>query len=193
MRWSQPASIIGRRLSIETLEPAHAAEVLAAADSPEIFDWLPMAFPESLDDARGVIDFCRSRDRSWAFAQRDVSSGRLVGATGYHDMDAAQRAVAIGPTWFSRERWGTGLNAESKLLMLDYAFDVLGVVRVAWIVDTQNDRSAASIRRLGAQHEGVLRKQRARRDGSWRDVHVFSVLDDEWPTMRRRIVGLLEG
>jgi RimJ/RimL family protein N-acetyltransferase len=189
--WVQPDTLTGTRLQLEVLTAAHGAGVLTAADDPAIFQWLPMAPPTSREEAAEMIRFCRDRDRSWAFAQRDLRSGRIVGTTGFHDMDPDQRTVSIGPVWFSTTQWGSGLNVESNLILLNLAFDVLGAVRVAWIVDTCNERSAGATRRLGAIHEGVLRKQRMRRDKTWRDVHVFSVLDTEWPAMRRRLIEMM--
>jgi len=98
-----------------------------------------------------------------------------------------QRSVTIGYTWLGQRWWGAGVNAEAKLLLMTYAFDQLGTVRVVWVTDIRNSRAQAAIARLGAVREGVLRKHRRRADGSWRDTVVYSILADEWPTVRTRL------
>ena len=97
------------------------------------------------------------------------------------------RCVAIGHTWLGRRWWRTAANTESKLLMLTHAFDVLGAVRVVWHTDIYNERSQAAIERLGATKEGVLRKHRIRRDGSWRDTVQYCMTDDDWSACRDRL------
>ncbi len=93
----------------------------------------------------------------------------------------------IGHTWFGRQWWGSGHNAASKLLLLTYAFETLGAVRVAWHTDIKNERSQAAIEKLGAQREGVWRKHRLRRDGTWRDTVQYAMTDDEWPAAAARL------
>jgi predicted GNAT family acetyltransferase len=114
-----------------------------------------------------------------------------VGTTSFYDIDPVNRAVAIGHTWLAESHWRTGLNSESKLLMLRRAFDLLGAERVVWHTDLRNTRSQAAIERLGADREGVLRHHRLRRDGSWRDTVTYSMLRDEWPGAKRRLVEAL--
>ena len=84
------------------------------------------------------------------------------------------------------------LYAASKLIMMGHAFDDLGVERLVWHTDIRNTRSQAAIARLGATQEGVLRHHRIRRDGSWRDTVQFSMLNAEWPAVRRRLESRLQ-
>ena len=107
--------------------------------------------------------------------------------TSLYEINPALRTLAIGHTWLGRKWWRTGANTESKLLLLEYAFDILGAARVVWHTDIYNERSQAAIARLGATREGVLRKHRIRRDGSWRDSVQFSMTDDDWPAVRDRL------
>ena len=94
------------------------------------------------------------------------------------------RSIAIGHTWLGRSYWGAGHNVESKLLAAHLRLRTLGAVRVVWHTDIKNERSQAAIERLGAQREGVMRKHRLRRDGSWRDTVQFAMTDDDWLTAR---------
>jgi RimJ/RimL family protein N-acetyltransferase len=118
-------------------------------------------------------------------------AGEVAGTSSFYEVDPVQRSVAIGYTWLGRRWWCSGHNTESKLLMLTHAFDTLGAARVVWHADIFNTRSQAAIERLGAGREGVLRKHRIRRDGSWRDTVQFSMIDDDWPKVRAALVGRL--
>ena len=120
-------------------------------------------------------------------SKRLRESGAFVGTTSFYEIDPAMRSLAIGHTWLARPYWRTGVNTESKLLMLSRAFDELGAERVVWHTDIRNVRSQAAIERLGASREGVLRHQRIRPDGSWRDTVQYSMLSAEWPEARRRL------
>lgn len=182
----------GRHVRLEALTPDHAAGVLAAADSDEIFTWLTFARPTDLHEAQQLVAFYLDNPALRAWAQIDTRTGRVVGLTTYYDVDPAQRTVAIGYTWLGSSAWRSGINTEAKLLLLGHAFDTLGCVRVAWHADSLNDRSCAAILRIGGVREGTLRKHKQRRDGSWRDTAVFSMTDDEWPAARDRLRARLD-
>jgi RimJ/RimL family protein N-acetyltransferase len=127
-----------------------------------------------------------------AWAQRDPATGEVIGMTSYHDIDVDRRSLGIGYTSLAKPYWRTGVNTESKLLLLERAFDVLGAERVFWYTDIRNDRSQRAIARLGATREGVLRRHRPRADGTWRDTVVFSMTADEWPAKAVRLRDMLD-
>lgn len=188
--WSAPP-LTGRHVRLEPLEMRHAAGVLAASDDDEVFRWQSFARPVTIDQAESLVDLYLTRAGTIAWAQVDVSTGEVAGMTTYYDIDPAVRTVAIGSTWLGRRFWRTGINTESKLLLLRYAFEDLGCARVVWHVDILNERSQVAVGRIGGVREGVLRKHRIRRDGSWRDTVLFSMTDDEWPAARQRLEGRL--
>ncbi|MCD9196735.1 GNAT family N-acetyltransferase [Aeromicrobium wangtongii] len=187
-----PAPLTSRLVRLEPLTPEHAEGVLAAADSDEVFRWLSFERPRDLAAARALVDRYLGDPALVAWAQIDTATGRVAGLTTFYDVDATLRTVAIGFTWLGSAHWRTGLNTESKLLLLTRAFDDLGCVRVVWHTDIFNQRSQAAIARLGAQREGVLRKHRIRRDGTWRDTVQFSMIDDEWPAARAALRARLD-
>jgi RimJ/RimL family protein N-acetyltransferase len=88
----------------------------------------------------------------------------------------------IGPRW-----WRTGINTEAKLMLMARAFDVLGAEKVFWHTDIRNQRSQNAIARLGASRDGLIRAQRPRPDGTWRDTVVFAITADEWPAAAKRL------
>lgn len=126
-----------------------------------------------------------------AYAQKLRSTSEFVGTTSFYEITPDTRAIAIGHTWLGRRHWRTGVNTESKLLMLTRAFDGLGAERVVWHTDIRNLRSQQAIERLGAQREGILRHHRIRLDGSWRDTVQYSMLAAEWPAGRDRLTVTL--
>lgn len=175
--WLAAPALRDSRISLEPLHTGHDAGIYGASDSDEIFRWLPFARPRSVDEAGEVRQFYLGRDRSLAWAI--VEDEQVVGLTGFYAIDPAQRSLSVGATWLRRSAWGSDVNLRSKRLLLRYAFNTLECVRAVFEIDTFNGRSLAATKRLGAVHEGVARRQRRRRDGSWRDVHVLSIVDTD--------------
>ena len=127
------------------------------------------------------------------FTARRRSDGRVVGMTTYLHVDPSTPRVEIGSTWTARSAQRTGLNAESKLLLLTHAFDVLGCTVVEFRTHWHNRQSREAIERLGAKQDGVLRSHQRLADGTLRDTVVFSVLDTEWPAVRAGLRHRLAG
>jgi N-acetyltransferase len=187
--WYEAPVLTGRHVRLEPISVAHAPGLLAAADD-EVFRYLTAEPPRGVDDAERLVrDMLAAREAhtkvSWV--QVDARSGEVAGTTSYYEINPESRSVAIGYTWLGRRWWRTGVNTEAKLLLLRRAFDDLGAVRVVWHTDIRNERSQTAIARLGARREGILRKHKPRRDGSWRDTVQFSMIDDDWPAVRARL------
>lgn len=179
--------LAGDLVAIEPLRVEHAAGLLAAADAEEVFAWLPYPRPTDLDQARTWIEDAladRRADRRLPFAVLNAADASVIGSTSCWDFDAHNAHVEIGSSWLSRASWGTGCNAEAKLLLLTHAFETLELERVAFRTDIRNERSQGGIERLGAIKEGVHRHEMRRRDGSWRDSVHYSLLREEWPAAR---------
>ncbi len=123
----------------------------------------------------------RDRDAGSAlpFAVRHLATGWVVGSTRYGAISRADRGLEISWTWFAPEFWRAGVNTESKYLLLTYAFETLGCIRVELKTDSRNERSRAAILRLGAVEEGTLRSKMIWRDGYRRDSVYYSILDME--------------
>lgn len=126
--------------------------------------------------------------RAYAFRLGEGSAlgapGRLVGTSSLGEAHLEREQVHLGWTIYHPDFWGTGANAEAKWLLMREAFEGCGLGRVKIQTDILNTRSQAAIAKLGAVREGVLRRDQPREDGSWRDTVVFSVLADEWPTVK---------
>ena len=118
---------------------------------------------------------------------RDLEAGTIIGSTRYHDIIAAIDRVEIGYTWYAKSRQRSHVNTTCKLMLLTHAFETLGCKVVGLRTDNFNFRSQKAIEALGAKKDGVIRHHAARRDGTVRDSHVYSILLSEWPEVKRHL------
>ncbi len=161
--------------------------MFAAAQPTEIWRWWPFnpavdreTFHDWLVSALDQV----AAGREARFVVLD-SGGEAIGSTSYCDLRPEHRGLEIGWTWFTPRVWGTGANAESKLLLLRHAFDRLGCRRVEFHTDERNSRSRAALAALPARLDGVLRDVKSMPDGRWRSSAVYSILEDEWEQVER--------
>lgn len=165
-------------------------ELFRAIGHPEVFAGGYGGGPQGYRDTEaGFVEFAASYydfDARIVFGIRLVggeNDGLLVGTSSLGDFDEKNEHAHIGWTAYDPRVWSTAVNPESKLLMLGYAFDH-GFGRVKLQADSLNSRSRAAIAKLGAKFEGIVRRDRIRADGTWRDTALFSVLIEEWPGVR---------
>jgi RimJ/RimL family protein N-acetyltransferase len=189
--WDNLAPRLEGRLAIlEPLAERHADALYAAARPAEIWDWWPL-HPAS-DRARfdawlaDVLDETRRGDTA-RFVTLDAGTGDPVGSTSYCTLRPDHHSLEIGWTWLTPSAWGTGLNAEAKLLQLRHAFETLGCQRVEFETDEQNQRSRRALEALPARLEGVLRDYKRLDDGRRRSSALYSILDSEWPGVRKNL------
>jgi RimJ/RimL family protein N-acetyltransferase len=194
--WSARPTLLGDRLALTPIELDDAPGFLAALGGPDdaaaVLQHLTFRAPADLPATQTLIAGMIAAPDRIAYAQKLRATGEFVGTTSFYEIVPALRAIAIGHTWIGRRHWRTGVNTESKLLMLTRAFEGLEAERVVWHTDIRNVRSQQAIERLGAQREGVLRHHRLRVDGSWRDTVQYSMLADEWPAVRDRLTAALQ-
>lgn len=118
---------------------------------------------------------------------RELTTGRVIGSTRYHDIVPAVDRVEIGYTFYAASWQRRHVNTACKLLLLSHAFDTLGCKVVGFRTDHFNVRSQRAIEAIGAKKDGVLRHHAARRDGTVRDTVMYSILLGEWPDVRRHL------
>jgi RimJ/RimL family protein N-acetyltransferase len=175
----------GRWVDLEPLAEAHREELRPAAEDARIWTHaLSVATGDGFD--RWFNDTLRERDADSRipFAVRQLVDGKLVGSTSYLDIRLDHKRVEIGATWYHPSVWRTQVNPECKLLLLTYAFEQIGMNRVSLITDIRNERSQGAIAKLGAVREGVLRSHMITQEERIRDSVSFSIVAEEWPTVR---------
>jgi RimJ/RimL family protein N-acetyltransferase len=126
-----------------------------------------------------------------AFVIVTTSDDRVIGMTRAYDLDRRVKKITIGHTWYLPEVWGLAHNKECKLLLLKYIFDELGLERVDFKVAGQNIRSQKAVEKIGGIREGTLRRYSLRNDGTPADTVFFSILRDEWPEKKKKLLTML--
>jgi RimJ/RimL family protein N-acetyltransferase len=188
-----PVRLEGRQVVLEPLQRSHRDGLAAAAADPEIWRWLPERMPDAGGVERWIDTALAAQDSGveYPFTVIDRASGEIVGSTRYLDVTPAHKGVEVGWTWYRRSAWGGAVNPEAKLLLLSHAFEDWGAIRLFFKTDSRNERSRAAIAKLGAKYEGDLRNHRIRPDGSHRDSSYYSILDSEWPAVKRDLLERL--
>ncbi|MFB7935784.1 GNAT family N-acetyltransferase [Streptomyces sp. NPDC056049] len=115
----------------------------------------------------------------------DNASGEIVGSTAYGNLAPADRRLEIGWSWLCARARRTGVNRAVKLALLDHAFGALDCERVEFKTDVLNTAARAGLAGIGASEEGVLRSFNVMPGGRRRDVVYYSILRDEWPSVRK--------
>ena len=181
--------LAGTVIRLEPLTTAELPELFGALNDPRVYAGGYWGGPAGYRDTlESFVEFARDEftfDRNLVYGVR-LLSGELVGTSTLGDFDEVREHAHIGWTAYHPSVWGGPVNVESKLLLLGLAFDH-GYGRVKLQADSLNVRSRAAILKLGAQFEGIVRRDMLRPDGVWRDTAVHSILVDEWPDVRARL------
>jgi len=170
----------GPRLSLEVLRQEHAPGLYELARNPEVsrfFSWTPY---RDVEEASVFIDSLTGQRKTGERLELGIfgDDRALLGITGFSEFSRRDRRAVLG-TWLGREYWGSGVNRDSKALILALGFRSLGLLRVTALASPQNVRSVAALQRLGFVHEGVLRGWHVHA-GVPRDVAVMRMMRDEW-------------
>ncbi len=179
----------GERVRLEPLRPDHVDALCRVGLDVQIWRWnsRPVSSREDMDRyVREALEGC-ARGDMFPYVTIVRSSGELVGSTRYGNIDPVNRRLEIGWTWLTPSWQRRGVNRESKLLMMEYAFDTLNCVRVEFKTDVRNEQSRKALLGVGAVEEGVLRKHMIVDGGGFRDTIYYSILDEEWPGVRARL------
>ena len=184
-----PLILEGKHVRLEPLTRAHLGPLVAAAQAEEISTYLPINLkaPGTMEERIELFLARQAQGIEYPFAVVTRDEGRVVGTTSYLDVSDENRSTEIGWTWYTPDVWGTAVNPEGKLLLLQHAFEDWNAIRIFFKTDARNLRSQAALRKLGAQYEGTLRSHRILADGFRRDSMYFSILDSEWPTVKARL------
>src|SRR5262249_21316059 len=126
-----------------------------------------------------------------AFATIEIRSNRVAGSTRFMKANLPNKRVEIGYTFLGRSWQKTQINTEAKYLMLEYAFEKLGMNRVELITDYLNTNSRRAILRLGAKEEGIMRSHMVMPDGRIRDSVLYSIIKAEWPGVKQLLLTKL--
>jgi RimJ/RimL family protein N-acetyltransferase len=190
----QPVTLKGQHVELVPLSLDHTEAQIAAVQDGELWKlWYTSApAPERM---RAEIErrlALQAAGSMLPFTVIDPASGKVAGMTTFMNIDAANRRVEIGSTWYAKSVQRSGLNTEAKLLLLGHAFDTLDCIAVELRTHFMNHQSRRAIERLGAKLDGILRSHQIAPNGTLRDTCVYSIIAPEWPTVRAHLQWLLE-
>ena len=185
----QPVTLRGRSVELVPLAPEHCDDLVAAVQDGELWRlWYTSApSPDRMTAEISRRLALQDAGSMLPFTVVDPVSGQAVGMTTYMNIDAHNRRVEIGSTWYARRVQRTALNTEAKLLLLGHAFDSLGCIAVEFRTHLMNHGSRRAIERLGAKLDGILRSHTVTANGTLRDTCVYSIIAPEWPTVRAHL------
>jgi N-acetyltransferase len=189
-----PVTLTGDWVRLEPLSLERHLDPLASiALDPDLWRWT-LNVVGTKDDLRRYLEEAlreQAEGRSVPFATMDLATGRPAGCTRFGNIEPRHRRVEIGWTWVGREFQRSRVNTEAKLLMLRHAFETWGCQRVELKTNVLNQRSRSAMLRIGAKEEGILRKHALSDRGVPRDTVYYSVIEEEWPTVKARLQTML--
>jgi RimJ/RimL family protein N-acetyltransferase len=188
MPWPDPITLRGPHAHLEPLSHQHRDALVEAVKDGELYRlwYTAIPLPETMAkeiDRRLALQAAGSMLPFTVFDATD----RIVGMTTYMNIDAGNRRVEIGSTWYAKSAQRGPLNTQCKLLLLEHAFETLNCIAVEFRTHFFNHQSRRAIERLGAKQDGILRSHQVAPNGTLRDTVVYSITAAEWPTVKAHL------
>ena len=186
MNWPQPIALQGTLATLEPLAQSHHDDLVEAVRDGELWQlwYTTIPTPEKMRDEIDRRLQLQAQGSMLPWAAIDKASGKAVGMTTYMNIDATNKRVEIGSTWYRKSVQRTGINTECKFLLLQQAFEKLDCIAVEFRTNVFNHQSRRGIERLGAKLDGILRSHMVMPSGTLRDTCVYSILAGEWPAVK---------
>ena len=188
MAWLEPVVLRGVHARLDPLSQKHRDGLAEAVQDGELWKLWYTSVP-SADGMRKEIDRRLGLQAAGAMLPWTVfdGDGRIAGMTTYMNVDAPNRRVEIGSTWYARRVQRSAVNTQCKLLLLTHAFETLACIAVEFRTHFFNHQSRRGIERLGAKQDGILRNHQIAPNGTLRDTVVYSIIAGEWPTVKAHL------
>jgi len=191
----EPLTLRGSSVHLEPLTLEHVDALARVGLEPELWRWVSTPIT-SVETMRTYVSNALDEQRrgvSVPFVVMSKPTGQVIGSTRYANIEMAHRRLEIGWTWLTSSHQRTRANTECKFLLLTHAFETLKINRVEFRTDVLNEKSRRAIRRIGATEEGIARCHVITDSGRIRDTVYFSIISSEWPAIKAKLAGLLEG
>jgi RimJ/RimL family protein N-acetyltransferase len=188
MPWLQPVTLKGEHASLEPLAPDHRDGLIEAVKDGDLWTlwYTAIPAPDQMDAEIARRLDLQGKGAMLPFTVKDAD-GKIAGMTTYMNVDAPNRRVEIGSTWYAKRVQRTPLNTQCKLMLLTHAFEKLDCIAVEFRTHFFNHQSRRGIERLGAKQDGILRNHSITPNGTLRDTVVFSIIASEWPTAKAHL------
>lgn len=193
--WLYPTTLSGKIVTLIPLAREHSDALLNAASDGELWNLWYTSVPNntSVDAYLNQAFKDQEAERALLFAVVDNNTQKIIGTTRYCNVDNLNQRLEIGYTWYAKSFQRTGVNTECKFLLLSHAFETLNTIAVEFRTHWHNQASRTAIARLGAKQDGVLRNHQKSADGGYRDTVVFSIINQEWPSVKKNLVYKIRG
>lgn len=189
LSWVEPVTLEGSHVRLEPMSLDHLPGLTQVGLDAQIWRWMPMSV-QAPTDMRTLVEEAIAEAEAGTmvpFTTIERTTGRPVGSTRYLSIVPQHRRLEIGWTWLAPAWQRSTVNTEAKLLMLSHAFDHLGALRVEFKTDALNEQSRAALLKIGAVEEGVFRRHMVMPGGRLRDSAYYSVIEEEWPRVRKHL------
>ena len=193
-KWLTPTELRGATVTLKPMTASDSEALVAAASDGKLWElwYTGVPSPTNIDYYIALALGEHEADRALPFVVVDNATGRVIGSTRYLNAEPEHRHLEIGYTWYSASFQRTRVNTECKWLLLSYAFEQLNAIVVEFRTHWHNQASRAGITRLGAKQDGVLRNNQIDAYGIYRDTVVFSIIESEWPAVKKSLSFKLE-
>jgi RimJ/RimL family protein N-acetyltransferase len=193
MAWLEPVALNGTYARLEPLSQDHREDLVTAVKDGELWKlwYTSIPAPEKMQAEIERRLKLQAAGLMLPFTVRDAE-GTIAGMTTYMNVDAANRRVEIGSTWYAKRVQRSALNTQCKLLLLTHAFEKLACIAVEFRTHFFNHQSRRGIERLGAKLDGILRNHQVAPNGTLRDTVVYSIIASDWPTVKAHLTYQLE-
>ncbi len=188
----KPTVLQTNKVTLRPLTEADAEAFYLAGNYPQLWQWVAPNHCLSLEVSKSWINESLEQQRQGnhvPYVIIDRDSDRIIGSTRYCSIRRQDRGIEIGFTFISPSHQRTHVNTHAKFLLLEHAFESLGAVRVEFKTHEKNDKSRNAIQRIGATFEGILRNLRILPNGNLRNTAIFSITEEEWPTIKQSLKG----
>jgi len=188
MPWLETVTLSGPHAQLKPLSHDHIDGLTEAVKDGELWKLWYTSIPNPADMGK-EIDRRLGLQAAGSMLPFTVfdADGRIAGMSTYMNVDATNRRVEIGSTWYARRVQRSALNTQCKLLLLTHAFERLECIAVEFRTHFFNQQSRRGIERLGAKLDGILRSHQIAGNGTLRDTAVYSIIAAEWPTVRAHL------
>jgi N-acetyltransferase len=191
--WIDPIFLLGKHVTLEPMELRHVKDLQAAARDGQLWKLWYTSIPAPENTRAYVKAALQKRDQcgELPFVIHEHKTNKVIGSTRFMHVDSTHHRLEIGCSWYAQSYQRSAMNTEAKLLLLTHAFEQLSAIAVEFRTHHLNQRSRQAIERLGAKQDGILRNHQRSADGSYRDTVVYSIIDSEWPTIKKHLHFLL--
>jgi len=191
----KPVVLTGQHVRLEPMTEAHVPGLAQVGVGHDFWKFLLYGDMNTEADMQNWVKDILGRAEKGTdlpFVAIHLESGRVAGATRYLNIVPHDRGLEVGGTWYGPEFQRTAVNTECKYLLFGHAFENLGAIRLQLKTDSRNERSQRAIERIGAKQEGILRNHMILPDGYFRHSVFYSVLDTEWPEVKKNLEEMMK-